>query len=134
MQDTFDRFWTNLMFVLFLLYPALSMASMWVFNCDTNIGRLREDYRVVCPRLSEGISIWSFVCIVLYPFGIPVFMHLSLRTAGIAAVVKEKVQQAEFAAMLSLFKKLSAEMHCFAGLVGNVQDYQDDFQPRQVYA
>mgnify|MGYP004121665403 CR=1 FL=1 len=89
------------MFFLFLLYPALSMATMVIFNCDPNVGRLREDYRVVCPHVTAGSSLYSLVFLVLYPLGIPFVMHVALRYAGIVAVVKEKVENAEFHEILA---------------------------------
>ena len=130
MRETVDRFCTNLMFLLFLVYPALSMATMVVFNCDPNVGRLREDYRLVCPHVTTSVSLYSTVFFVLYAFGIPVAMHVSLRHAGIRRVVEEKRQQAEVGAMLSLFIKLfvSVEMQRFARLIGNVDGDETKFQ------
>ena len=130
MRQTIDRFWTNLMFFFFLLYPALSMATMVVFNCDPNVGRLRDDYRVVCPHVTAGNSLYSLVFLILYPLGIPLVMHIALRYAGIVAVVKDKVEKAEFHAMLALFMKLyvSVETQRFARLVGNVDSDDTEFQ------
>jgi hypothetical protein len=135
MRETIDRFWTNLMFLLFLLYPAMSMATMLVFNCDPHVGRLREDYRVVCPHAMTSLSFYSIVFFVLYPFGIPVMMHVALRLAGVPEVAREKVQQAEWAAMLSLFVKryVSIEMQSFCRLIGNVDGEDFTFQCRQKF-
>jgi len=135
MRETIDRFWTNLMFLLFLLYPALSMSTMLVFNCDRNVGRLREDYRVVCPHAMTSLSLYSIVFLLLYPFGIPVMMCMALRVAGVPEVVREKVQQAEWAAMLSLFVKLyaSIEVQRVSRLIGNVDGEDFKFQCRQQF-
>ena len=123
-RETVDRFWTNSMFVAFALYPALAMTSMSVLNCDPNVGRLRDDYRVVCPNAMDPLSVYSYCFMLLYCLGIPVVMHVALRVAGIQKVVQSKIQAAEFQAMMGLFMKLyvSVELARFARLVGNVDD------------
>jgi len=128
-RETQDRFWTNIMFAFFILYPALSISTMSVFNCDPNIGRLREDYRVVCPHLTSGTGVYSIIFFFIYPIGIPLCMHLALRFAGIICVTKKKVEKAQFHAALGLFMKLyvTTEMHRFARLVGNVDDNEEEF-------
>jgi hypothetical protein len=50
-HDAVDRFYRNLIFALFLLYPMLALSTMSVLNCEPNVGRLRDDFRVVCPDL-----------------------------------------------------------------------------------
>ena len=42
--------------------------------------------------------------------GIPVFMTTSMRVMGIAQIVKEKMEKAQFSAMLSLFMKISCSV------------------------
>jgi len=128
-REAYDRFWTNLMFSFFTLYPALSISTMSVFNCDQYIGRLRDDYREVCPHFLSGKSLYSMVFFFLYPIGIPVTMYLALRFAGIVGVVKEKVENTQFHAARALFMTLyvTVEMHRFARLVGNVDDNEEEF-------
>jgi len=36
-RATLDGFWSNLMFVLFFIYPAISLGSMLAFNCDSQV-------------------------------------------------------------------------------------------------
>ena len=129
-RETVDRFWTNSMFVAFALYPALAMTSMSVLNCDPNVGRLRDDYRVVCPNAMDPLSVYSYCFMLLYCLGIPVVMHVALRVAGIKIVVQSKIQAAEFQAMMGLFMKLyvSIELARFARLVGNVDDDEVEFE------
>ena len=57
-------------------------------------------------------------------------MHMALRYKGIVALVKEKVADAEFHAMLALFMKLyaSVEMQRFSRLVGNVDEDEDEYR------
>jgi hypothetical protein len=107
-NDTLDRFCRNLTFSFFLMYPMLAMATMSSLNCEPNVGRLRDDLRVICPDLQSSESIYSFAFIALYPIGIPVFNYLCLRHMGIVKVVKEKICRAEFHAMLSLFMMSAA--------------------------
>jgi Fe-S-cluster formation regulator IscX/YfhJ len=129
-NDTFDRFCRNLTFSFFLMYPMLAMATMSSLNCEPNVGRLRDDLRIICPELQSFESIYSDVFIVLYAIGIPVFNHLCLRYMGIVKTVKEKIQRAEFHAMLSLFMKIyvSIETQRFARLVGNVDGNSKEFK------
>ena len=51
-------------------------------------------------------------------------MHVALRMAGIRTVVQNKIQAAEFQALMGTFMKLyvSIELQRFARLVGNVDD------------
>jgi hypothetical protein len=129
-NDTLDRFYRNLILLLFLLYPILTIQAMSSLNCDPNVGRLRDDLRIICPDFLSFDSIYSCVFIVLYAIGIPVFNYLCLRYMGIVKVVKEKIHRAEFHAMLSLFMKIyvSIETQRFARLVGNVDDNPKEFK------
>ncbi len=77
--EALDKFWTSIMFVLFAMYPAVSIATMRAFNCDVNLGLLKDDYRVVCPPWYSFTCIYSAFFFVVYPLGIPVFMNVSLR-------------------------------------------------------
>jgi hypothetical protein len=129
-REAVDRFYRYLLLAFFILYPALSMQTLSVLNCDPNVGRLRDDYRVVCPHLLSFDSLFSYVFMALFPIGIPLAMHLALRYAGIVEVAREKIQTAEFYAMLSLFMKIhtSIEVQSFARLVGNVDGDEAEFQ------
>ena len=96
-----DRFWTNTIFALFFLYPALAISTISVFNCDLHVGRLRNDYRVTCPHLLSSASLYSMLFMLLYPFGIPTTMRLVLRLAEMVKVVQEKIEKVS--SMLALF-------------------------------
>ena len=65
-----------------------------------------SDCRLVCPHVTTSVSLYSTVFFVLYAFGFPVAMHVSLRYAGICRMVEETRQQTKVGAMLSLFIKL----------------------------
>ena len=62
--------------------------------------------------------------------GIPLTMHLALRYAGIVQVVREKVEKAQFRALLALFISSSCpiEIQRFARLIGNVVDDDEEFE------
>lgn len=98
------------MFVLFIIYPVVSITSMRAFNCDSNLGLLKDDYTMLCPPLFSFTCIYSAVFFAIYPIGIPVFMTTSMRVMGIAQIVKEKMEKAQFSAMLSLFMKISCSV------------------------
>jgi len=117
------------MFMFFFLYPALALTTMSVFDCDPNVGRLRNDFRVVCPTFTSFAGLYSLAFCLIYPIGIPTAMHVVLRLVGIVQVVKERVENAEFHAMQALFIKLTvpSEMKLVAGLIGNVDDDRQEF-------
>jgi hypothetical protein len=127
--ETLDKFWTSIMFVLFAIYPAASIATMRAFNCDVNLGLLRDDYREVCPPLLSFTCIYSGCFFLLYPIGIPVFMHLALRYMGVTDIVKRKLDHSKFSAMLALFSKRACSVECqrVARLVGNVDNHPEEF-------
>jgi hypothetical protein len=104
------QFWTNILFILFIIYPVVSITSMRAFNCDSNLGLLKDDYTMLCPPLLSFTSIYSAVFFVIYPIGIPFFMTASMRVMGISQIVKEKMEKAQFSAMLSLFMKISCSV------------------------
>ena len=128
-RHTLDKFWTNMMFVLFLIYPIVSIATMRAFNCDPNLGLLKDDYKMICPPAFSYLFVYSAGFFLLYPIGIPLFMNYSMVKMKMKKLVKEKMESAKFSAMLSLFMKLacSVESQRIARLVGNVDDCQDEF-------
>jgi hypothetical protein len=122
-----DRFWTNLMFMLFLLYPTLALTTMLAWQCDPLSGMMTEDFRLACPSADSMISLYSAGAFLLYPFGIPLFMNIVLRYNNIAKIVADKVDKAYFDAMLALYCKRACplEAQCFARLVGSADKETD---------
>jgi len=120
----------NMMFMLFLIYPVVSIATMRSFNCDANLGLLKDDYTMLCPPVSSYIFVYSAGFFLLYPIGIPFFMNASMVKMGMKQIVKDKIEKARFSAMLALFVKLacSVESQRVARLVGNVDDCKDEFE------
>jgi len=127
--ETLDKFWTSIMFVLFAIYPAVSIATMRAFNCDVNLGLLRDDYREVCPPWHSFTCIYAAFFFVLYPIGIPVFMLLALRSMGVTDIVKRKLDHSTFSAMLACFLKRACSVECqrVARLVGSVDNEPEEF-------
>ena len=49
------------MFVLFLIYPVVSIATMRAFNCDANLGLLKDDYHVTCPPVISFLTYFQIL-------------------------------------------------------------------------
>jgi hypothetical protein len=152
-RQTIDKFWGNLCFFLFLVYvssqgsrsvcfcwitqsltcacgqPAVSIATLRPFNCDSSLGLLRDDYTVVCPPLHSPHAIFAAIFIVLYPLGIPLFLVGAMRYMHIHKIVKEKMDSAKVASMLALFMRRACSVECqrMARLVGNVDSKPEEF-------
>ena len=54
---------------MFVVYPAVSIASMMPFNCDSQVGLLRADYREVCGEMTSFLPLYSLGFVLLYPIG-----------------------------------------------------------------
>lgn len=126
---TLDGFWTNTMFLFFILYPAISVAVINSFNCDVQLGLLKTDYRELCPSLGSYVGIYSLFFFFLYPVGIPVLIILVLKREGIQKIVLERLKLAEFDAMIALYIRVSCstESQRFARQVGEAGDDLDEF-------
>lgn len=97
------------------------IARLHIYS-DANIGRLRDDYRVLCPTMTAFSSTYSAIFFLMFPCGIPVFMIASMRYKGIKDIVRVKMQSAKFSAMLALFMKRTCSIEAVrvARLVGDV--------------
>ena len=90
-------------------------------------GRLKDDYREICPHFLSFNVLYSVAFILLYPIGIPLAMNLACRRNGIVNIVKEKMDRAKFHGMISLFIKdsTSIEAHRVARLInGEEQEFE----------
>jgi len=94
---------------------------MRTFNCDPDLGLLKDDYTQLCPSTQDFTFWWSWGFCILYPIGIPIFMHSACVFLGMHGIVEEKLDAANFRAMLSAFlhRGVSIEASRFARLVGN---------------
>jgi hypothetical protein len=131
-----DKFWTNLMFMLFVLYPTLALTTMQAWQCEPLTGLMTEDFRQVCPPPFSNISLYSMAAFLLYPFGIPLFMNIVLRLNNIRTIVADKMDKAYFDAMLALYCKRACplEAQCFARLVGSADDDEEEFKRQARHA
>ena len=118
-------------FMLFLVYPAVSSTTLGTFNCDKNLGLLKSDYRELCPSSQSFVYWYSVAFAVIYPLGIPVFMHQACVFEKMLEVVSKKLDAAYFQAMLSTFMHVgvSLEMSRFSRLVGTCTS-EDQFRKR----
>ena len=84
---------------------------------------------MLCPPFFSFIGLYSAVFVVLYPFGIPVFIILAMRSLKMKEIVQDKMASAKVSAMLSLFMKRACSVECFriARLVGNVDSSEAEF-------
>jgi len=126
-RRTCDKAWTNSVFLVFCIYPAVSLASMLALQCDPQIGRLKTNYKEICPGWGSFEIGYSFVFIFLYALGIPLALNIAMRKLGIVGIVKEKLDLAKFRAMLSLFlqEATSVESQRVARLVSTISDKEE---------
>ena len=116
-EKVWNQFWYSLMFFLFLVYPTVSMASFRSFDCD-DVGLsyllLRADYNEECPYSLQGQSVfgtknfifwWSFVCLFVYPLGIPFFFLAVMWYYKVPALAQAKLNAAKIHALISNYRK-----------------------------
>ena len=79
----------------------------------------------ICVNMTRRVADFPF----FFGAGIPVFMIGAQRFMNIRKIVREKMQNAQFSAMLSLFMKIacSVESQRVARLVGNVDNNEEEF-------
>ena len=82
--------WKNIMVWLFLVFPVVSLTTLQAFDCQpTGLGRLAADFNEPCPSYHDFLSIWSFIFIMVYPFGVPLFCYWSMLSMGVHIVAKD---------------------------------------------
>eukprot|EP00293_Proteomonas_sulcata_P001276 CAMPEP_0184324398 /NCGR_PEP_ID=MMETSP1049-20130417/134992_1 /TAXON_ID=77928 /ORGANISM="Proteomonas sulcata, Strain CCMP704" /LENGTH=729 /DNA_ID=CAMNT_0026646141 /DNA_START=258 /DNA_END=2447 /DNA_ORIENTATION=- len=133
---TLDRFWNNIMFWWFLVYPAASLATLQTYHCqDLGDGDnyLVADYRVRCPNDDMGgfLFLWALVFVFLYPFGIPLFMFLTMKYFKVDKLAERKVHEALVKATVNLYIQdtTTIEAKRIALAVGNPKD-ETEFKRR----
>jgi hypothetical protein len=91
-EATIDRFWNNIIFAYFVLYPVVSTSALQAFNCQpAGLGLLSSDYREMCPASLSFISLYSTAFSILYPLGLPLFFYASLLYLSVGMVAKCKI-------------------------------------------
>ncbi len=121
MERIKDSFWYSLMFFLFLIYPTCSVATFSSFSCQ-EIGSygalLRSDLSEPCPypysQYSGLINVlsttsfvfwWSFVCIFVYPLGIPIFFFVMMLIYKIPVLAKKKMDAKKVDVLIHEYRK-----------------------------
>ena len=129
-ERTLKCFWNNIAALLFLFYPILSLVSLQAFNCDNRLGLLKDDYRQVCPSLFSFIGVYSICFCILISLGIPLFISAALESMHIRDIVKSKISNAKFSAMLQKYLKeiKVEEIQQIASVVAGVNNHNDEQQ------
>ena len=80
----FDRATTSFMFMVFLIYPGLTVRIFRVLRCEKlgaqNEFYLSADYSVECMQGRHTIAVmYAIIFVVIYILGIPILLYLLLR-------------------------------------------------------
>jgi hypothetical protein len=137
-EATIDRFWNNIDFAFFVLYPVVSTTSLQAFDCQpSGLGLLSSDYRELCPASLSFISLYSAAFSLLYALGLPIFFYASLLHLSVGKVAKSKIEDSILRAMILAFLKdtSSVESQRLSRLVGSPSEIEE-FERRcmQVYS
>ena len=127
-----DRFYNNVLFGAFLIYPIASLCSLQAFNCNSTLGVLNIDMRMECPDLVSWMSLYSFLCCLIYPFGIPYLFWNLMKSMKIPDIARDKKIRAGFYDMVALFNKMNATLECkrIAQIIGKIEDDKNEFTRR----
>eukprot|EP00293_Proteomonas_sulcata_P016329 CAMPEP_0184309058 /NCGR_PEP_ID=MMETSP1049-20130417/17339_1 /TAXON_ID=77928 /ORGANISM="Proteomonas sulcata, Strain CCMP704" /LENGTH=721 /DNA_ID=CAMNT_0026621875 /DNA_START=176 /DNA_END=2341 /DNA_ORIENTATION=+ len=110
-QKSLDAFYNNVLFALFLVYPASSLTVLQTFHCqDLKEGYgnlLIADYRVTCPNdhPTSFLFIFGVVNVFLWPIGVPIFMYLLMRSFKVHDLADTKFGKSLVSAMMAAFVK-----------------------------
>ena len=115
LDAVWNQFWYSLMFLLFVIYPTVSVTTLRSFNCQ-RIGRygwlLMADYSEACPY-QEGqllrseknfVFWWSAAFGILYPVGIPLLFLLIMQHYRVPEIAEAKIRVAKVGAMITQYR------------------------------
>ena len=107
-EETVSAFFWWGLFLLFVVYPAVSVSVLSTFSC-LDLGRtgnlLRSDMRVQCPERGEFVWVFSLVAIFVYPVGIPVGMFALLYYYDVPKMARQKKTAAGLKALIATFRQ-----------------------------
>lgn len=131
-ESLMDGFYNNLLFGAFLIYPMASLNSLQAFNCQKTLGVLNADFRIECPPILSFLSLYSLVCIILFPFGIPYLFWSLMRSMKLPELARGKRNKAAFSDMVATFIKMNATQECelISELIGAVHDDANEYARR----
>ena len=108
-QTLTAKLYNAVLVFLFVVYPVCSIAVLDIYNCTRiqNVYWLANDLRVACPLFQSGgfLFVWTVICTVLFPFGIPVLMLWGLYHFKVPSLARAKTERAALNAMLSKFQE-----------------------------
>mmetsp|Transcript_33197 Transcript_33197/g.81510 ORF Transcript_33197/g.81510 Transcript_33197/m.81510 type:complete len:199 (-) Transcript_33197:957-1553(-) len=86
-RSTVDRCGQTLSFLLFVVYPAVSIQILQTFRCDDQLEVLTADYKERCPNLltTEFNFVYAMLCTLIVPIGVPLFMYYLIRIYKVSA-------------------------------------------------
>jgi len=127
-----DRFYNNVLFGAFLIYPIASLCSLQTFNCNPTLGVLNIDMRMQCPGLFTWMTLYSTLCCFIYPIGIPFLFWSLMKSMKIPEIAQDKKIKAGFYDMVALFNKMNATLECkrVAQIIGKIEDDKNEFTRR----
>lgn len=127
-----DRFFNNVLFGAFLIYPTASLQSLQAFNCHPTLGVIGVDFTLECPELVSFLGLYSVVCILIFPLGIPVLFWSLMKEMKVPDIARDKKMRAAFSDMLSLFNKMTSSLECklIAQTIGGVEPYDEQCRCR----
>ena len=108
-KDLTAKLYNAVLVFLFVVYPICSIAILDIYNCTRiqNVYWLANDLRVACPLFQSGgfLFVWTVICTVAFPFGIPMLMLWGLYHFDVPAMARAKTERAALNAMLSKFQE-----------------------------
>ena len=104
-----DAAWKNIMYWIFLIYPVVSLTTLQAFDCQPpGLGRLAADLNELCPSNTSFLRVWSFLFIIVYPLGIPLFCYCSMVQMGVHLVAQDTVNSCLLRALLAVYMQRTA--------------------------
>jgi hypothetical protein len=106
-----DAAWRNVMFWIFLVYPVVSLTTLQAFDCQpAGLSRLAADFSQPCPSNDSILRIWSFVFILVYPIGIPLFCYVSMVGMGVHLVARDKIEFNILSAIVAKYSQMTTSI------------------------
>ena len=126
-ESLLDRFYGNVLFAAFLLYPIVSKECLQAFNCHQTLDVLYSDFTMECPPLFSFLGLYSVMCVFLYPLGIPYLFYSLMVKMKIPRIADDKKITAAFFDMVALFNTMNATLECklIAQIIGKIDDVNE---------
>ena len=97
-----DKFYNNVLFGAFLIYPISSLNSLQAFNCHSSLGVIMVDFRMSCPPVFSFMGLYSLACFLAFPLGIPFVFWSLLVAMKVPDVARDKIVKAGLCAQARL--------------------------------